>query len=37
LFSLRCSSRFAAYSANVGQITAAGPPRQVQLGIKLVF
>jgi hypothetical protein len=35
--SLRCSSRCAAYSANAGQVTAAGPSRQVQFGIKLVF
>jgi hypothetical protein len=27
----------AAYNANAGQITSAGPPRQVQLGMKLVF
>ena len=27
----------AAYAANAGQITAAGAPRQVQLGVKLVF
>jgi hypothetical protein len=35
--SLRCSSRYAAYNANAGQITAAGPPRHVQFGVKLVF
>jgi hypothetical protein len=28
---------YAAYNANAGQITAAGPPRQAQFGIKLVF
>jgi len=27
----------AAYNANAGQITSAGPPRQVQLGMKVVF
>ena len=27
----------AALNPNAGQITAAGPPRQMQLGVKLVF
>jgi hypothetical protein len=27
----------AAFNPNVGQITSAGPPRQMQLGVKLVF
>jgi outer membrane receptor protein involved in Fe transport len=27
----------AAYNPNAGQITSAGPPRQMQLGVKLVF
>ena len=27
----------AAYNANAGQITSAGAPRQMQLGVKLVF
>jgi len=27
----------AAYNPNAGQITSAGPPRQVQFGVKLVF
>jgi len=27
----------AAYNANAGQITSAGPPRQMQLGLKLLF
>jgi len=27
----------AAYNPNAGQMTSAGPPRQVQLGVKLVF
>ena len=27
----------AAFNPNAGQITSAGPPRQMQLGVKLVF
>jgi hypothetical protein len=27
----------AALNPNAGQITSAGPPRQMQLGVKLVF
>jgi hypothetical protein len=35
--SLRRSFRYAADNANAGRMTAAGPPRQVQFGIELVF